>query len=51
MFDDLDEDQIELEEMIDKPSEDLDDEEAKARRGVRKYTVGEVSGITNFFLW
>lgn len=46
MFDDLDDEQIELEEPLDKSDEDEEREEFEHRRtGSHKYTVGEVSAL------
>lgn len=54
MFDDLDDDQIELEEPIDRPTSD-DDEEKRAevarRKGMKKYTVGEVGDDFSMFFY
>lgn len=43
MFDDLDDDQLELEEPINQPAEDDEDKaEEQRRKQAKKYTVGEV---------
>lgn len=54
MFDDLDDDQLELEEPIDKPLDGDDDEdrtEAARRKGMKKYTVSEVGDdVCNLYI-